>query len=266
MGRRRYVYALMAVVAVGVVVWSSGAWAGVMPPGSTVAGKTLAEWSAEWWKWNWSLPENPATSTYEHPANDTDGSQAFLGNVGNMFYLIGANRLVTDPASPAPVVRVRNATVPYGLPIFLPVINAGSSAGNPARKQTLPELIVAVHGNFNLITDYHARIDGVVVTDIADRAEMTEGGFFATFPLNNVYSVPADRQNLPWISYAEGYYIMLEPLSPGQHEINFGGRFGPATAPIFELDITYNVTVTPEPGMAGLIGIVGVVAGLRRRR
>ena len=41
---------------------------------------------------------------------------------------------------------------------------------------------------------------------------------------------------------ADGYYLMLAPLTPGQHTLNFGGTIGD---PInFTLDITYNFTVT----------------------
>ena len=39
----------------------------------------------------------------------------------------------------------------------------------------------------------------------------------------------------------DGYWVMLAPLSPGQHTLEFGGTVG---SPVnFTLDITYNLTV-----------------------
>ncbi|HEY1497424.1 MAG TPA: hypothetical protein VGF49_22860 [Candidatus Solibacter sp.] len=42
---------------------------------------------------------------------------------------------------------------------------------------------------------------------------------------------------------SDGYWLMLNPLSPGPHIINFGGT---AKNTSFQLDITYNITVVPK--------------------
>jgi hypothetical protein len=41
---------------------------------------------------------------------------------------------------------------------------------------------------------------------------------------------------------SDGYWLMVEPLSPGKHTINFGGT----TQSGFQLDITYELTVVPR--------------------
>ena len=41
--------------------------ADVLAPGSTVAGKSIAAWSAEWWKWDWNSP------AAADPLNDSTG-------------------------------------------------------------------------------------------------------------------------------------------------------------------------------------------------
>jgi hypothetical protein len=48
----------------------------------------------------------------------------------------------------------------------------------------------------------------------------------------------------PGMSISDGYWVMLKPLSPGQHTIRFGGSFvrGPGTG--FMVDTTYVVTVS----------------------
>jgi hypothetical protein len=50
-------------------------------------------------------------------------------------------------------------------------------------------------------------------------------------------------------SVSDGYFVMLKPLSVGQHTIHFGGTadLTPLGGPLFIQDITYNITVSP-PG------------------
>ncbi len=38
---------------------------------------------------------------------------------------------------------------------------------------------------------------------------------------------------------ADGYYLMLAPLSPGPHTLNFGGTFGAELG--FGVDVTYHL-------------------------
>jgi hypothetical protein len=41
---------------------------------------------------------------------------------------------------------------------------------------------------------------------------------------------------------SQGVFLMLRPLSVGQHTVHFSGDFGPGN---FALDVTYHITVTP---------------------
>jgi hypothetical protein len=42
---------------------------------------------------------------------------------------------------------------------------------------------------------------------------------------------------------SDGYWLMLEPLPPGNHIINFGGASKDGT---FQIDITYEIKVVPR--------------------
>lgn len=218
----------------------------VYEPHSTVRGQTMAEWTQDWWKWAWSIPEDPTNNTlpnpvYENPLNDPNGSLAYLGRQDKVFFLGGVYKIITDPATPT-VYRTRTIAAPTGMPILFPVLNAASSAARPTRPQTAEGLINLVDNvNMPLAHDAFASLNGVAIQDVASYTEPS-GIFEASFPANNIYSVPVDRQNQPWISYSNGYWIMLQPLSPGQYTLHFGGAFG-AT---FALDVTYNITIVPQ--------------------
>src|SRR5207247_2621893 len=55
----------------------------VLPPHSAVAGKTLGEWSAVWWKWAYAIPAN------DNPLLALSGQKSKFGDVGPVFFLAG---------------------------------------------------------------------------------------------------------------------------------------------------------------------------------
>ncbi|HLH56419.1 MAG TPA: hypothetical protein VKY92_22720 [Verrucomicrobiae bacterium] len=44
---------------------------------------------------------------------------------------------------------------------------------------------------------------------------------------------------------SDGVFVMVAPLSIGQHTIRFVGVVGPLATPFFFKDITYNITIVP---------------------
>lgn len=79
-------------------------------------------------------------------------------------------------------------------------------------------------------------IDGVAINNLQSyRAESPLFDF--TLPENNVLGVAAG----PGQSVADGVYLMVAPLSVGQHTIRFTGG-DPA---FFALNITYHLNVVP---------------------
>ena len=135
-----------ATIALALFVATPGAMAAAYPAGSVVEGKTLGEWSAEWWKWALSAP----TST--NPILDTTGASAGLGDVGPVFFLAGT--FETTPVT-------RAFSVPGDKPIFFPLINSFLSAEGDAdvMRQRLDAFIDAV-------TTLHASVDGVAIPDL----------------------------------------------------------------------------------------------------
>jgi hypothetical protein len=100
-------------------------------------------------------------------------------------------------------------------------------------------------------SELHASVDGVPVGDLdpattpyracaGPAARCTGPAFSIALPDNNLLGLPAGI----WApAVADGYYLLLSPLPPGPHTINFGGT-GNFGGPFSE-DITYNLTVSP---------------------
>jgi|GEM_PF-270595 len=208
---------------------------GILPPQSHPFGASYGEWSARWWQWAYSLPVD------HHPLYDTAGVST--GQSGKVWYL-GAS-FAPSVSSGGQIIATanRSATVPSGVALFFPVANAEASTleGNGT---TDAELRAAARSFQDLTTNMSAEIDGTPVRDLGAYRVQSPLYTFGPLPDNNVLqsfgiAAPAGSTSL---SVADGVYLMLAPLSTGQHTIHFH-----AETPAFNflLDITYNLTVAP---------------------
>jgi hypothetical protein len=87
-----------------------------------------------------------------------------------------------------------------------------------------------------------ATVDGVQVPDLQKYRAQSQL-YNITLPTDNIMGVEAETTP----SIAEGYWIFLNPLPPGNHEITFGGSAGNPSVTSsmnFVTDVTYHLTVT----------------------
>ncbi len=208
--------------------WAQGS-SGVFPPNAIVFGKTYGEWSAEWWQWDFSIrvPSNP---TFDSTGRNCDVQQS-----PPVFFLAGI-------ATGEPVTR--ECTVPSDTPLFFPIINAECSNVEPAPffGSTDAERLACARAIIDDvgISTLKATIDGVDVPALR-RFRVPSPPFDFTMPAgNNILGLPRVTSGR---SESDGYWLMLEPLSPGTHVIHFEGTavFGPGAS--FSQDVTYNLTV-----------------------
>jgi len=225
---------------------------GVLPPNSRPLGKTYGEWSAAWWQFVFSIQTGP---TGDNPLFDRTGSKCDIGQSGNVFFLVGAVLGSTQDAIS------RTCTVPRGRFLFFPIMtledNVAEEAQNPiVSTPVTADKIVALldcltiggTGQFNGfnacdgVTRKFAEIDGREVDLTAFRA--TSPVFSIQVPpspnLEETFFTSVSGKVSPVV--ADGYYLMLAPLSIGNHTIRFGGTYGaPLNTAVTE--ITYHLSV-----------------------
>jgi len=208
---------------------------GILPPGSNAYGQSYAEWSVAWWQWVWSLP---ATG---HPLFDMTGESAGNGQSGHVFFLgglLGRSGAVE-----------RTITVPCGKPLFFPVLNIHvNNIGRPVPR-TIEQMYARAQQFMDSITDPYATVDGVAVNNLSAYRVVSPVYSIWLPATDNVYQtvfhINVSGTFSPAIS--DGLYLMLAPLSVGEHVVTFGGTAGgpPYGTTPWSLNVTYNITVEP---------------------
>jgi len=218
----------------------------LFPRESTPFGVSYEDWAAAWWQWSLAIPKG---------TNPMLGGACDQNQSGNVFFLAGTMG----------GADTRNCTIPAGKGIYFPIVNlvifdcpeyaggegytCADSVSEDLKRQwanqnfELPEttLILEVDGvAVNNLEDYRAQSDSFVDPQGAiaeDRINPYCGG-----PIReNSCGIPVGS---PRNALADGYWAMLRPLPPGQHEVRFAASldFGNGG---FSLDVTYHLTIAP---------------------
>jgi hypothetical protein len=223
---------------------------GILPPQSSPQGASYGEWAGRWWAWTLSFPANA------DPANGTaplDSNQS-----GSVWFLATAHG--KGDGSIPPTVVTRQFTVPAGKALFFPVLttwvdNTECPVSN-FDHFTPDELLALVMGFWDSVNPHtFCTVDGVEVNGLDDAIN---GPYRVQSPpfsytvashdnlLAKVFGAPCIPDGMTIDpAVADGVFLMLAPLSVGQHTIHQVGTFGPVDHPLFLKDITYEITVVP---------------------
>jgi hypothetical protein len=209
---------------------------GISPIHSNPADHSYSEWAGAWWQWSLGIPAVDPEGN-ENPMVDTDGSSCALGQSGDVWFLAGTwggnDELVT-----------RECTVPTGTRFFFPILNEvwvnfpefGDDPDN-----TLEDMLEFIAFDPDDV-EMSAEIDGVPVKDLKSYRAFSEEPFQVHFPEDNLFDpfvAPLDiTEGFYGPSAADGFWLMVNPLKKGDHEISFRGNNDG-----FSLDVKYLITV-----------------------
>src|SRR3954452_21657178 len=213
----------------------------VYPAHATVVGASIGEWTARWWQWAGAIPaaQNPVL----------DNGPVELNQSGPVFYLPGSG-------STAPVTRTQ-VHVTSGKYLLFPMVNfIDANVPQAPWEGTITEERALLGGVLDTTMDLTATIDGQSVGgNLLTHREVDPfaNGFLVNMPEDNPffpgYGIPAGEYQ----SISDGYWLMVAPLSNGNHRIHFSSRvtFGDDDASNdFTQDITYQIQVVGKPPAA----------------
>lgn len=218
----------------------------VVPRNETLSGKSYEGLAAEWWQWVRAIPAE------QNPQKD---APCDVNQSGPVFFLAGTFG----------GAATRSCTVPADKALFFPLLNVGAS--------NCPEEVKGEEYTCDLAAseDYlHTsaksvmesgevaltmEIDGVAVPDLigyrADSETFLDTAPVGSSELLGPCSGPI-RENTCGVSVgstrkmaADGYWIMLRPLSPGEHKLHFAGSVTFPDKTTFGTELTYSLTVEP---------------------
>jgi hypothetical protein len=200
----------------------------VYSPDSAPFNTKFNEWSAQWWQFVISIPDN------ENPLNDSTGAKCIVGQRGPVWFLVGTS-------GGSPVNRV--CKVPAGKALFFPVLNSfyaddftqhNSIAFAREQAAVIP----------NDATILSVTVDGHAIQHLEDKFRIRSNVFELTLPDENIFGVPPTAACPPSGTCSpavdDGYYVMLKPLTVGNHTVHIIG----ATT-TFNVDVTYTLKVVP---------------------
>jgi hypothetical protein len=195
----------------------------IIPPAlaDELTGQTYGEWSATLWQYMLSFPK-PA-----NPLLDLTGASCGRRQSGHVFFLVGS--------FVGPVLR-EACRVPAGHVLFFPLVNiVDVNTGSQTAAELFAEIAPIEDGAHHL----YARVDGVALKFSKDRVRAKSPAFQVRLPKDNLFDLPRGTYSP---AVADGYYLMLAPLSRGPHTVAFGGTDGNG----FVQDIVYEIIVEDD--------------------
>jgi hypothetical protein len=175
----------------------------LFPPLAKPYGITYGQWTVRWWNWAFLSPSE------FNPVVDHNGENAAVNQSGPVWFLAGTfgeNR-----------IPERSCKIPFGKAILFPVINYEMNALEDPTLTNEAQLIDHVRTDIDDIITMEAIVDGMKVPVHRIKSDPTV--FDLVLGENNCLGIPSATTK----SVADGYWVFLEPLSRGMHEINFHG-------------------------------------------
>jgi hypothetical protein len=206
----------------------------IAPVDSWLHGKTYGQLNARWWQWFFSVPAS------KNPGLAMNGAvDCRVGQSGNVWFLAGHFQGSGS--------FTRSCTVPAGKALFIPLINSWADNVCTTPPLTVNQLRASAASGVIPPANLHASIDGKPLTNHEFHRAISPVFSYTLPPSPDNVIDAAFGVSLPgpcWPSLtvtpavADGFYIMLHPLTEGSHSINFGG-----SGPGITLDMTYNLKV-----------------------
>ncbi len=186
----------------------------LLPANQSVSGVNQDDWSRRWWEWAGSFDRE------ESPIADRTGALCGSRQEGQVWFLAGTYGTQRT---------IRTCRVPKGKYLFFPLINyvympaPGGEPSCESVKNSAAQITERVAG---LVLE----VDGVRYGDLEQHRLRTRECF-------DLGARTPERFRV-YPAAANGYYVMLKPLSPGQHTLNFGGAL-----PSMLQAVTYTLNV-----------------------
>lgn len=201
----------------------------IYPPGSKPYNLTYAEHSQNFWKWLLSIDADNS------PMEDSTGEKCMNGQANSnssVFYLAQNSGGRSE----------RTCEVPAGKGLLIPVMQVEwNDLETPGA--TIEDLHAAATKDQDSVNSLYLKLDDKEYRygDLLKYRTHTEN-FDVTFPDNGIFGIMEGGTTK---AVADGYYILTEPLTAGNHTVHFKSSLicldPNCIEPNFAQDVRYNI-------------------------
>lgn len=171
--------------------------------GSSPFNLTYADWTAKWWQWAYSFPQNI------HPAYDDTGKFCKEGQKEPVWFFPGTYQHSV----------VRYCEIPYGVGILFPILNSECSIAEYPTMKTKEELSNCAKKIQDTIVPEFATLNSIKIPNL-ENYRIQSDMFNFTLPKNNILDLPPESTK----AVSDGNWVFLKPLPPGDYELKFKGN------------------------------------------
>jgi hypothetical protein len=202
---------------------------GIFPPDSEPYGLSYAEHAQDHWEWVLQIPAS------DNPINDNTGDKCAVGQPN-------ANSSVFHLSEGEGKVE-RTCTVPAGKGLAIPLMQVEVS-DKEVPGASVEELSTAAKKDQDSVNSLYLRIDDNEYTfdDLLKYRLPQPKVFEVTFPDNGIFGV---IEGGPSTIAADGFYVLTEPLTAGNHTVHFSSSLlcteVGCTEPAYAQDVLYNI-------------------------
>lgn len=180
-------------------------------PAAKPYGKTYGYWTVRWWKWFLSTPKSI------NPVVDWSGKFAYVNQPSNDVWFLAGKVVSEDKKLPRRFCRI-----PTGRSILFPVINYEANQLEFPELRTFEDIVDRVKLEEDTITEKTCCVNGISIPPQRVRSDPII--FWLRFGADNVTNAKGGNA----YGSADGYWVFLKPLLPGNYDISFHGscRYG----------------------------------------
>lgn len=203
-----------------------------LTPSQAWFGNTYGGWAADWFQWALRIPADE-----NHPVLAEGDVDCSLGQLGDVWFLAGATG--NWPAGEISVERTCIEPIPTGKALFFPVVNIICSTYEDGEDEE--DLGGCADFVSTIQHPLSASIDGKRVGGLQRFATKSPFFYISPLPEDNLYGWVTDMDGM---GITTGYYLMLPPLSEGEHDISYSGWIlAPDYGVDWKLHVVYHLTV-----------------------
>jgi hypothetical protein len=204
----------------------------VFPSDSTPFGMTYGDWATAWFQYAFSIPAS------ENPLLDTTGVDCGVGQSSDPVFFLAESCMIAGGKV------TRSCTVPAGKALLAPITVVECSTVDPPPFQVNDgqeaRTCAANVANGIGLNTLHLSIDGVKIPGLQHYRAQSPFYTFVMPAEDNIFGLNGVTSG---VSGADGYWVMLKPLSPGSHVLHFGGDYASGPMAGLNIDVMYNLTV-----------------------